>query len=182
MYSHGALCLFRYRNSSSIFQWGNLKCAGFLLLNLQRFGNEFWDRVREIDKIHNLKHLLKTQYGTQIVNDQTILQSVAKIYPHLTSPLPEAWDIHVATNAYRWRTEAKILENRPQAGYAHLNGGGGSQLSAFENSIFVTGKSYKKTWSVVQYYATYPWLWTKFHLASQLKDGQGYLVAIDYTP
>lgn len=112
-----------------------------------------------------------------MTNDQHLLQAVAKIYPDLVSELPDAWDIHFASGAWKWTTEKVMLENRPRAGFVlvHLNGGGSSKLSAFEHSA-----TYKQAWLFLQYYATFPWLWTRFHLESQLKDGQkGYRVAVE---
>ena len=178
--------LSRYRNSSKLFQWGDLKCSGFLLLNLDRFrqNNEFWDKVQNIDKEYNLKHVA----GTPFIHDQAILQAVDKYYPDMTSSLPNEWDIHISSGAFRWKTTDLVLQNRPQAGMVHLNGGGGSKRSAFESSVFVTSSNYNKTWLVVQYYATYPWTWIKFYLESQVmmkghQDGKvekGYPIIINY--
>ncbi|CAJ1967811.1 unnamed protein product [Cylindrotheca closterium] len=170
--------VWRLRDDTVLFQWGRLRCAGFLLINLPKFGARFWDLVTRIEKEHSLQKVSKTK----TTNDQLLLQAVQKIYPDQIGRLPPDWDIHVGSGVYAWKTRDKVLRERPRAGFIHLNGGSHSKASAFDENILVTGAKFNRTWLVAQYYATYPWQWAKFNLESQAIDGKGVPIDIEYSP
>lgn len=170
--------VWRLRDDNVLFQWGNLQCAGFLLLNLPKFGEQFWNLVTRIEKEHTLVKVS----GSDRTNDQLLLQAVQKVYPDKVGSLPRDWDTHVGNGAYKWKSQYKVLKERPRIGFIHLNGGSTSKASAFEQNILVTNEKFNRTWLVAQYYATYPWQWVRFNLESQAIDGKGVPIHIDYAP
>lgn len=167
--------LWRLRNSSALFQWGEAKCSGFVLFNLRQMERQpFWDLVDRAypkDGSSTMEH----------IDDQHILRVLAKEYPELVGFLPSEWDLHRADNFWRWKGDGSaLLENRPKAGMVHMNGwteGEGKIHNKFAN----TYEEYGSIFVAINFYGDHPWEWIRYMLESQLQDGtQGHQISLGY--
>jgi len=140
-----------------IFQWGASKCAGFVLLNMQRMG-EFWGKLKiaiaklsaeNDDKTQHVRDHEMMRHG-----DQSMLKVVHEYFPDEVGPLPDAWDLSMANQL--WKVASHLVEKRPRAGMLHFNGGGGSKESYFSKGITSDG------FRTVNYYVQLPWSWVHF--------------------
>jgi lipopolysaccharide biosynthesis glycosyltransferase len=162
--------LWRMRNSSNHFQWGETRCAGFMILNLRLMRQKFWK-------------LLNHTYPKDIVinvmdkiNDQDMVRRFNENYPHLVSFLPPEWDNHRADNFVKLRNN-NLLTLRPKMGMVHFNGG--TKVGVPQN-VFLEDK--RKEFTAAHYYAYHPWQWTGYMLESQLPDGQhGHPISLNFT-
>ena len=164
-------------DDSVMFQWGTTKTAGFMIFNLPLYRAHFWKYVKELSIKYGLR---KAMHGKPI-NDQRLLQAVEENYSNTTALLPDAWDTHVAAGAWGWKTIRKVLKMRPEMGFLHINGGAWSKSSAFDSPFLTTDARFNTTYLAARYYATFPWLWAKFFLASQIGAREGYPVKINYS-
>lgn len=162
--------LWKYRNSSSMFQWGlDTRCAGFMLLNVRQMGISFWELVNTTypkDKLIPVLHK---------INDQQIVRNFFRRYPEQVSALPPEWNNHKSDNFYQLNGNL-LLKNRPKMGMLHFNGHGkgGGTVNVFEEPK-------RKEYSVVHYHVHHPWQWVGYMLQSQLPPGTtGYPVSLNF--
>ena len=148
-----ALWQHELRNQDRMFVWGDSQCAGFLILNLERMV-EFWETF---PKLNNSGI---TNWGS---DDQVLLRLAARERPEWFGRLPPEWDIHMADGA--WRYAPRLVEERPNAGMLHFNGGGGSKEAYFKTQNNPTSKY--EGWNVVLYYVNLPWSWVRSIAASR---------------
>lgn len=160
--------LWRMRNSSTYFQWGETRCAGFMILNLRLMRQNFWKLVNltypkdVVIKVHDK------------ITDQDMVRRFNEHYPDLVSFLPPEWDNHRADN-FRQFNHA-LLRLRPKMGMVHFNGG---KIGVTDN-VFLDDK--RKEYTAAHYYAHHPWQWTGYMLESQVPDGQhGHPISLNFT-
>ena len=169
--------LWRLRNSSTMFQWGESQCSGFVLFHYPRMEELFWKLVNET--YHKDKNVTKEVIVQGEIDDQAILRVLTKKYPHRVSFLPSAWDLHRSDNLWRWKGNGDVLlENRPQSGMIHINGWDKSESkNKFQNQY----PQYGTTLSALFYYGNHPWTWTRYILQTQVRDGQpGFQIYLEY--
>lgn len=155
----------KHKNRSSLFQWGESQCAGFLYLNL-KLSHMFWNLAHKIDRNDSVVNPHRN-----VMNDQRLLRLIATHYPHMVSTLPTEWDIHAANFV-------KNMDQNP--GYIHLNGGArGENETAFHDHSFMTNENNKYSWWAVKYYVHLPWRWAKAHLECEITS-HGYPLLVDF--
>lgn len=170
--------LWSLRDDSAMWQWGENRCAGFILINVDYMGKEFWKRIRQIDA-----HSPFVNATNQSLDDQFLLRKLGEHYPNSVSLLPEAWDNSWANGLWRFPTDKRVMQKRPEVGMLHLNGGGPSKQSAFKSHIILGNSDLKKTWQVpVIYYENFAWSWTKYFLGAQTRNGRSFPLSIDHKP
>lgn len=166
--------VWKYRDNDKVFQWGERsKCSGFLLINLKRFRNDFW----------NLSKTLLDANKRRIYGDQELFRFFNNAYPHLVSYLPPEWDAHYDTAWRDQNSRKRTLMHYPRPCFIHLNGGAKSKKSAFEVHHLVTSNKFSivTTWGIGKYYVNIPWEWARFHLKTQVNPShEGHLIMVDY--
>lgn len=160
--------IWRLRNHSSYFQWGESKCAGFMLLNLRLMREKFWALV-------NVTYPKDVETNIMDkINDQDIVRRFDETQSQLVSYLPPEWDNHRADNFHKFSHD--LLRLRPKMGMIHFNGG---KIGVSAN-VFLENK--RKEFVAAHYYAHHPWQWTGYILESQLSDGQsGHPISLNFT-
>ena len=153
--------IWTYRDSSVIFQWGSLQCAGFVLLTVPRI-QELWDIVQ--DPGYNMTHMgIVLDHGR---NDQLLLRAINATHPQLVGMLPKEWDVPLAR---LWKKRTLLYpHSRPNGvGMLHFNGGGRSaETSAFDKTEFMDNPFHQSGWGLGTYYKHMPWSWAKFLVES----------------
>lgn len=167
--------LWQHRNESSILQWGDAKCSGFGLFNLEQMRRrDFWMLVKQA--------YAKDADDHEEIDDQYILRKLSAAYPALFPHLPQQWNLHRADNLWRYKREggARLVRLFPKAAMVHMNGfteGEGNEHNKFENEY----PEYGNIFWAMKYYGGHPWEWTRYMLKSQLRKGsEGYQVIVEY--
>jgi len=139
------------RTESYIFQWGQEKCAGFIVVNVPRL-KDFWQRIKTYPLLTLTKnytvHKAQKTVQQKGLGDQFLVRSMAHTEPGLIGFLPDdAWDVS-ANNGPWWDRNERGLskprgvgvhEDRPKGvGMLHFNGGGSDQGSVFDGHPFLT--------------------------------------------
>ena len=146
--------LWNMADPSTIFAWGVLECAGFILLTVPRL-ELFWEIASSIDIV---------TFGKQVrakPTDQLLLRAVNKTHPELVTTLPPEWDVPLAHGLWK----GSLRNHRPNGiGSMHLNGAKKSNINVFVSSSVLLSESPDKqeTWGLALYYARIPWPWVKF--------------------
>ena len=110
--------------------WGRSQCAGFMVLNVQSLSN-MWKVVTNAYQT-KLKEL-RQQQGLYLDNaDQSFLQVYQYERSEQVQTLPNAWDNSIAAGLYKSRST--LVQDRPEIGYLHFNGGGQSKQAWFLSS------------------------------------------------
>jgi hypothetical protein len=146
-------------DEDKMFQWGEDKCAGFIVLNLHKL-DTLWDMACQCNLA---KISVALDHG---FNDQLIFLAMNHTFPDVVAVLPDEWAISVANDA--WRHTTDIVDYRPKVGMFHFNGGG-SNNEAYWESDFLKGSA--GTWGVgPYYYLKLPWNWVRF-IGESMIDG-----------
>mmetsp|Transcript_20344 Transcript_20344/g.49873 ORF Transcript_20344/g.49873 Transcript_20344/m.49873 type:complete len:393 (-) Transcript_20344:32-1210(-) len=167
--------LWRHRNATSILQWGDAKCSGFGLFNLEQMRRrDFWKLVKKA-------YYSKASISKDEIDDQYILRKLSNAHPDLFPYLPEQWNLHRADNFWHWKNdERKLVKNVPKAAMVHMNGfteGEGNEHNKFDNAY----KEYGNAFWAMRYYGGHPWEWTRYILESQTRNGRdGYYITVEY--
>jgi len=157
--------LWNYTKNSSdwLFLWRS-ECAGFLLL---RNSPELWELAAQVDN----KELPDEQF-----NDQKILQLIALHHPDVAQELPPAWGMHWARD---WRSRKNFLQDFPQLGMGHFNGGGPNPGAFWTQSVKHDLDEFHNEWgSFFYYYIHMPWSFARF-IGESSAVGGGYPVTVD---
>lgn len=163
--------LWKHLDPHALFHWGLSMCSGFVLLNMNALP-EIWDLAEKLD--------LRAM-GTSIrqqPNDQLIFRAINITHPERVSVLPPEWDISIADEV--WRFRKTIVQNRPQVGMIHFNGGGSSKEAFFETHSFLTDETLRWTFGMANYFIRLPWSWARFTVESITSEGQGYPLLVKY--
>ena len=161
--------LWRHRNATSILQWGEAKCSGFGLFNLEQMRRQnFWKLVK---KAHS-----NISASTGMIDDQSVLRTLSNVRPDLVPYLPQQWNLHRADNFWRWKGNGtRLVQNAPKAAMVHMNGG--REDNKFNTSYLEYGNV---LWAM-RYYGGLPWEWTKYFLEAQTRNGEsGFQMAVEY--
>ena len=149
----------------ALFHWGRTRCAGFVVMNLQR--------VKEILTLAKRSSFTQADGSKLELNgDQTIYRAVNISYPNEVHVLPSGWDMSVTEI---WQSNNHPYDKKfPNVGMLHFNGGGSSQEAYFggENGTehnFMT--DFKDTWGNGKFYATLPWEWARYQTRSLVRPG-----------
>lgn len=157
--------LWRQRNSTCFFQWGlEARCAGFMILNLRKMRQEFWNMVNAT---------FVKNYARE-VDDQEIFRHMQLNFPQYVGSIPVEWDNHLANNFGKLNGK-NLLKRRPRMGMLHFNGAGSRDSFAYDDPKRIE-------FSVVPYIANHPWQWVGFMLKSEVPPGMpGYPVILKMT-
>ena len=174
--------LFNHISDDAYLHWGKMKCAGFVILNVHQL-QKMWYVVEHAyeTKLKILKRNLSLALA-----DQSFLAAFEYEQPEYVSILPDAWDNHLANGLYRYKK--KLLQERPEIGYIHFNGGGTSKSSWFfdeyGNFTFWVSAPHvyiRDTFGLVDYYIRMPWPWAQYFSAAKIPKGQiGYNMTLEY--
>lgn len=146
-----------------LFAWGASMCSGFLLLHVPRL-EQLWNLTDTLDL-----ESVALQYK-QAPNDKLFLRAINVTYPAKVALLSPAWDINIADGI--WRLSKTIVEERPQIGMMHFNGGPhDSEEPYYKVHSFLTQPALVETWGVALYYARMPWTWAQYLAESQIPTG-----------
>ena len=154
------------------FHWGPEMCSGFMVLD-----------NHQLPKVWELAGKGGFEKQPQPF-DQEIFRTVNESYPENVGVLPLAWENSVANGG--WRYSANLVEQRPDLGMMHFNGGAGNPKSIYERHDFLTinqdnppPEAMINTWHLPHYYARMPWQWARYRMRSQIRLGeQGHPVGI----
>lgn len=103
--------LWRQRDPTVVFQWGEPRCAGVVLLHLANM-QRFWELAARVVR-------LGERY-----DDQQLMRAVEGHHPGDVGRLSPAWDMHLAGGLCRFKD--RLPGHHGAAGFLHFSGGGSS--------------------------------------------------------
>jgi hypothetical protein len=158
--------------TKKLYYWGEQRCSAFMILRPHEM-ERVWDLYSQVP-VETLQQVLSPR---PVVDDQFLLQVVHRTFPEVVGKLSPEWDISAQDGPWKYGKPHLLLPHRPKAGMLHFNGGGESK-----DAYFKTNKYYSKDrlWGLAKYYVELPWTWAQFVVESQVKEGQGYPVVVDY--
>lgn len=170
-------------SSRYYFQWGASQCSGFMVLNVPKV-EEMWKIVDSYGLSKAQQHIADSTKG-----DQFFLRTFQLAQPDKVGWLPDRWDNNLADGMWKWRKN--LVEQRPQIGYIHFNGGGKSQEAWFlkndtdptilYDNEWVTDRDTANTFGIVDYYIRLPWKWARYFAEAKIpKWSNGTLIEIHY--
>ncbi|KAL7564237.1 hypothetical protein ACA910_012264 [Epithemia clementina (nom. ined.)] len=145
------------------FQWGALKCAGFMILNLRQLSN-LWTLVSSL----NLNQF--SQVTKDSMSDQLVFRALTAKHEKVVAPnLPVEWDIHIADGSWRvYKQFPKVYQN---LGMMHYNGGGSSQVPYWQtpgnSAFYFHDPALQNGVGMTRHYIYLPWIWARSQAASQ---------------
>jgi len=159
--------LWKNIDTKLMYQWTGTKgrIAGFMVLNLDLFRKwDFWKMVGDMN-----------QNFTKRDADQGILRAVQDFNPHCCGWIAEeAWGLHkelIWSHLKKGSTLDYFVSQVPRAAMFHLNGGGESKESYFEDLP-------KEHFGIVQYYVELRWPWVLYFGESRTGPLGGYPLQI----
>ena len=142
------------------YQWGESRCAGFMILALNKL-KDIWDIALTMDFANATKKDGKKKAS---VDDQLVFKAVEDRYRHLTGRLTPEWDISLASGA--WRFQKKLPQTYPELGMMHYNGGAWSKEAYWDNSVYFNDENFKGSFGITNYYIHLPWTWARSYAKS----------------
>jgi hypothetical protein len=161
--------LWKHVDRNAMFQWGDSRCAGFIMLNVPKL-DHLWHLVSKLD-LHEASIEMRHQYG-----DQLIYLALNRSHPEIVSMLPKEWDVSLANGLWR----GVLADHRPDGvGFTHFNGGGSKKENVFlEDKIFITPDKHRSGWGLANYYIRMPWPYAKFIVESSNGDSGGHQLLV----
>lgn len=152
------------------FQWGDLRCAGFMILTLSKL-KDIWNLALTMDFSSAKFAIKKNSNKMEAVSDQLVFQAVEDEYRHLAGRLTSEWDISLASGA--WRFQHEIPQAYPALGMMHYNGGAWSKDAYWNNSVlYFNDEKFKGSLGITNYYIHLPWTWARSYAKSLTTDQQ----------
>lgn len=154
-------------NDTTIFQFGENLCSGFMILNLPLM-HRFWELLGRLQ--------------LNFIGDQHMITSVHKRFgKDTTGHLSQQWSVHLAET----RNTLWTLHDEPAAGILHFNGIRSNALTfwsdgldyycdridACKNSPDKRQKVHE-SWGLADYYIRIPWQWVKSMGAGMIPPGE----------
>jgi hypothetical protein len=162
--------LWKHVDRNATFQWGDLKCSGFIILNVPKL-DHLWHLASKLD-LNKASVELR-----QAKNDQLIFRAINRSHPEIVSMLPKEWDVSLAGGLWK----GVLTESRPDGvGHMHFNGGGPSKANVFLTiKEFLTVEKHRSGWGLANYYIRMPWPYAKFIVeSSKYGDSVGHQLLI----
>jgi hypothetical protein len=133
------------------FQWGAVKCSGFMIVNLHKL-QQVWDSAYTIDFSN------ASEAYEQGFTDQIVFTAIHDKFPHLVGKLSKEYDLNVANGV--WRDAHSFAKTYSELGMIHYNGGGSSKDPYFNHMYFVNPKFMHEI-GMPHYYVHFPWDWAR---------------------
>jgi hypothetical protein len=154
--------LWKHVDRNAIFQWGDRRRAGFIVLN--------------VPKLDNLWHLVSKLDVHEASGDQQLHRALNQSHPEIVSMLPKEWDVSLANGLW----SGVLADHRPDGvGHVHFNGGKESKENVFlTNKKHVASDERRSGWGLANHCIQMPWPHAKFIVESANGDSAGHQLLV----